>query len=77
MGTHPGEGWVPNDPLSSDYYHFKLPVMYGGKVAEYVKYVRDLTYPLVLGTINKGAPIHSHLLRPHPKQRLPAPYSGT
>ena len=37
----------------------------------------DPTYPLVLSTMNKGAPIHSRLLRPCPKQRLPAPYSGT
>ena len=77
MGTHPSEGWVPNDPLSSDYYHFELPAMYGGKVAEYIKYVMDPTYPLILGTMNKGAPIHSRLLRPRPKQCLPAPYSGT
>ena len=77
MGTHPGEGWIPNDPLSSDYYHFELPTMYGGKVADYVKYVMDPTYPLVLGTMNKGAPIHSHLLHPCPKQCLPAPYSRT
>ena len=37
----------------------------------------DPTYPLVLGTTSKGAPIHSCLLLPHPKQCLPAPYSRT
>ena len=77
VGVHPGEGWVPNDPLSSDYYHFELPAMYRGKVADYVKYVMDPTYPLVLGTTSKGAPIHSCLLRPRPKQHLPTPYSRT
>ena len=51
--------------------------MYGGKVADYVKYVMDPTYPLILGTTSKGAPIQSHLLHPHSKQRLPAPYSRT
>ena len=51
--------------------------MYGGKVAEYVKYVMDPAYPLILGTMGKGDPIHSCLLRPHPKQHLPSPYSGT
>ena len=76
IGMHPGEGWIPNDPLSSDYYHFELPAMYGGKVADYVKYVMDPTCPLVLGTMNKGAPIQSCLLHPRPKQCLPAPYSG-
>ena len=35
------------------------------------------TYPLILGTMSKGAPIHSHLLYPHSKQCLPPPYSGT
>jgi hypothetical protein len=77
VGVQPGEGWIPNDPLSSDYYHFKLPAMYGGKVADYIKYVMDPTYPLVLGTTSKGAPIHSHLLCPRFKQRLLAPYSRT
>jgi hypothetical protein len=77
IGLHPGEGWIPNDPLSPNYYHFKLPTMYRGKVADYIKYVMDPTYPLVLGTMSKGAPIHSHLLRPHPKQHLPSPYSRT
>jgi hypothetical protein len=77
VGVHPGEGWVPNDPLSSDYYHFELPAMYRGKVADYVKYVMDPMYPLVLGTTSKGAPIHSCLLRPRPKQHLPTPYSRT
>ena len=51
--------------------------MYGGKVADYIKYIIDPTYPLVLGTTSKGAPIHSCLLHPRPKQRLPPPYSGT
>ena len=37
----------------------------------------DPTYPLVLGTTSKGAPIHSHLLCPCPKQHLPPLYSGT
>ena len=77
IGLHPSEGWIPNDPLSPNYYHFDLPAIYGGKVADYVKYVIDPTYPLVLGTVNKGASIHSYLLRPHPKQCLPAPYSRT
>ena len=66
IGVHPGEGWIPNDPLSPNYHHFKLPAMYGGKVANYIKYIMDPTYPLVLGTTSKGAPIHSRLLHPHP-----------
>ena len=37
----------------------------------------DPTYPLVLGTMIKGALIHSHLPRPRTKQRLSPPYSGT
>jgi hypothetical protein len=78
VGLHPGKGWIPNDPLSPHYHHFKLPAIYGGKVANYIKYVMDPTYPLILGTMSKGAPIHSRLLRPHPKQHLPPPhYSGT
>ena len=77
VGVHPREGWIPNNPLSPNYHHFELSAMYGGKVADYIKYVMDPTYPLVLGTTSKGAPIHSHLLRPCPKQRLPPPYSGT
>ena len=44
---------------------------------DYIKYIMDLTYPLVLGTTSKGAPIHSHLLHPHPKKCLPPPYLGT
>ena len=77
IGLHPREGWIPNDPLSSYYYHFELPVIYRGKVADYIKYVMDPMYPLILGIINKGAPIHSCLLHPCPKQCLPALYSGT
>ena len=77
VGVHPGEGWIPNNPLSLHYLHFKLLAMYGGKVADYIKYVMDPTYPLVLGTTSNEAPIHSHLLRPCPKQRLPQPYLGT
>ena len=77
VGVHPGEGWILNNPLSPNYHHFKLPAMYGGKVADYIKYIMDPTYPLVLDTMSKGAPIHSRLLRPHPKQHLPPPYSGT
>ena len=77
VGVHPGEGWIPNDPLSLNYHHFKLPAIYGRKVADYIKYIIDPTYPLVLGTTSKGAPIHSCLLHPHPKQHLPPPYSGT
>jgi hypothetical protein len=77
VGVHPGEGWILNDPLSPNYHHFELPAMYGGKVADYIKYVIDPTYPLVFGTTSKGAPIHSCLLRPCLKQRLPLPYSGT
>ena len=46
-------------------------------MADYIKYVMDLTYPLILGTMSKGAPIHSCLLHPHPKQCLPPPYSET
>ena len=77
VGIHPREGWILNDPLSPNYHHFELLAMYGGKVADYIKYVIDPTYPLVLGTTSKGAPIHSCLLYPHPKQCLPPPYSGT
>ena len=46
-------------------------------MVDYIKYVVDLVYPLILGTINKGASIHSHLLHPYPKQCLPLSYSGT
>ena len=44
-------------------------------MADYIKYVVDPAYPLILGTMGKGAPIHSRLLCPHPKQCLPLPYS--
>ena len=73
VGLHPGEGWIPNDPLSPHYHHIELPAIYGGKVANYIKYVMDPTYPLILGTMSKGAPIHSHLLHPRPKEHLPPP----
>jgi hypothetical protein len=59
---HPGEGWVPNDVHSPYYYHFELPTMYRGVVAKYVCYDLSPAYPLVLGTLGKGHPIHSHLL---------------
>jgi hypothetical protein len=73
---HPGEGWVPNSPDSHLYFYFELPAMYRGTVAKYIRYDLSPAYPLVLGTLGKGHPIHSHLLRPRPVLFTRGPFSS-
>jgi hypothetical protein len=76
LPDHPGEGWVPNDPNSPLYFHFELPAMYGGVVAKYIRYDLSPAYPLVLGTLGKGQPVHSRLLRPRPVLFTHGPFSS-
>jgi hypothetical protein len=76
LPDHPGEGWVPNDPNSPLYFHFELPAMYGGAVAKYVRYDLSPAYPLVLGTLGKGQPVHSRLLRARPVLFTHGPFSS-
>ena len=71
VGAHPGEGWIPNDPLSPNYHHLELLAMYRGKVADYIKYIMDPTYPLVLGTTSKGSYLFSSPL-PLPEAMPPS-----
>jgi hypothetical protein len=73
---HPGEGWVPNDPNSPLYFHFELPAVYGGVVAKYIRYDLSPAYPLVLGTMGKGEPVHSRLLRPRPVLFTHGPFNS-
>jgi hypothetical protein len=73
---HPGEGWIPNLASCPYYHHFELPAMYGGVVAKYIKHDLTPAFPLILGTLGKGHPIHSRLLRARPVSYDSGPFTS-